>query len=102
MLSKFFTYQKALTFYKNTQKLKIKNRNIRDQFERASLSIVLNLSEGSGKKTRKDKINFYCIARGSLRETQTLLDILNEQVLSKEADELGALIHCLIQNPGGR
>ena len=55
MLLKFFTYQKALTFYKNSQKLRIKNRVIRDQFERASLSIVLNLSEGSGKKTKKDK-----------------------------------------------
>ena len=101
MLNKFFVYQKALRFYKKTQTVKISNSVIRDQFTRACLSIVLNLSEGSGKKTKKDKTHFYSIARGSLRETQTLLDILDEKELLKEADELGALLHFLLKNPGG-
>lgn len=102
MLKKFFVYQRALKFYKATRGLKFGNIALQDQFERASLSIVLNLSEGSGKPTRKDKAKYYAIAFGSLREVQTLLDILDHSPLANEADQLGALIFRLIQSPGGR
>lgn len=51
-------------------------RELRDQFERASVSILANIGEGAGKMARSDKRRFYEIARGSSTETATLLDIL--------------------------
>ena len=49
---------------------------IRDQIERASISIPLNIAEGNGKFTPKDKCRFFDIARGSAMECTACLDIL--------------------------
>ncbi len=38
-------------------------RVLRDQLERASLSVVVNISEGAGRRSRKDKRRHYAIAR---------------------------------------
>ena len=63
MLKNFRTYQMARSFYFNCRGLKMKG-HCKDQFDRALLSIVLNLAEGSGKLTAKDKRRFYAIAFG--------------------------------------
>ena len=47
-----------------------------DQLKRSSRSVVLNIAEGYGKITRKDKANFYAIARGSAMETAAVFDVL--------------------------
>ncbi len=52
-------------------------RELRDQFDRASLSILFNIGEGAGKTARPDKQRSYEIARGSATETATQLDILH-------------------------
>jgi 23S rRNA-intervening sequence protein len=39
--------------------------NLRDQLDRASLSIVLNTAEGAGRVSAADKARFYAMARGS-------------------------------------
>jgi len=44
-----------------------------DQIRRSVTSISANISEGFGRKGRKDKIQFYYIANGSLAETQNHL-----------------------------
>ena len=49
---------------------------LRDQLERASLSTVLNLAEGAGRRSRRDKGRFYTIARGSAMESAALIDVL--------------------------
>ena len=51
---------------------------LRNQFQRAVLSIVLNLAEGSAKSTPKDQRKFYRIAFGSLRKSlkESFLNIL--------------------------
>ena len=74
---------------------------MKEQFERALLSVVLNLAEGSGKPSRKDRARFYSIAMGSLRETQAIFDLQGYVPQSKLADRLGAHVYRLIQNPGG-
>jgi four helix bundle protein len=79
-MKNFKTYQLAKELYHNCLALKIKGE-VRDQLHRASLSILLNLAEGSGKHTIPEQNRFYNIALGSLRETQALLDILNNQQL---------------------
>ena len=53
------------------------SRDLRDQFERASTSILFNIAEGAGKTARADKQRFYEIARGSATETAAQLDILH-------------------------
>jgi four helix bundle protein len=49
---------------------------VRDQLDRASSSIVLNLAEGNGKFTSGDRCHFFDIARGSALECAAALDIL--------------------------
>ncbi len=41
---------------------------MKNQFQRAMLSIVLNLAEGSAKSSHKERRKFYEISLGSLRE----------------------------------
>jgi four helix bundle protein len=49
---------------------------LRDQLDRASVSIVLNIAEGAGRFSPPDKARFYGIARGSATECGALLDLL--------------------------
>ena len=61
-----------------------------DQFKRASLSIVLNIAEGSGKVDRKEQTRFYKISRGSANESTAILDALQIfQLISKDEQEKG-------------
>lgn len=58
---------------------------IRNQLRRASLSIILNLAEGSGKLSMADKRNFYFIARGSTYECTAIFETLKyEKIISRE------------------
>ncbi|MBI2027417.1 MAG: four helix bundle protein [Deltaproteobacteria bacterium] len=95
MLEKFRTYQLAKSFYFRCRGLKMKGP-CKDQFDRALLSILLNLAEGSGKITAKDKRRFYAIAFGSLREVQALLDLNGYEDELKSSDHLAASLYCLI------
>ena len=52
------------------------NRHARDQWLRAALSIPLNIAEGNGKQSLKDKNRFFKIARGSALECAAIHDIL--------------------------
>jgi four helix bundle protein len=56
-------------------------RVLRDQLERASLSIVLNIAEGAGRSSGPDKRRFYVLARGSTTECAALLDVLRLRAL---------------------
>jgi len=49
---------------------------LRDQLERASLSIVLNTAESAGRSSALDKARFVTIARGSATECAAILDVL--------------------------
>jgi four helix bundle protein len=50
--------------------------DIKDQLDRASTSIPLNIAEGSGKYTPKDRCRFFDIAHGSALECAAGLDVL--------------------------
>src|SRR5262245_6688084 len=64
------------------------NRIVKDQLERASLSVVLNIAEAAGRRSRRDKARFYAIARGSATEVAALLDVLALRRLASSAQIL--------------
>jgi four helix bundle protein len=47
-----------------------------DQFRRAARSIVLNIAEGAGKPSLKDRARYNAIARGSAMECGGIADLL--------------------------
>ena len=63
-----------------------------DQINRAAISISLNLAEGNGRFTQKDRNNFFYIARGSAFECVPILKILNAKKLINE-DQYTQLIN---------
>lgn len=52
------------------------SRVLRDQLERASVSVVLCIAEGGGRRSRPDKARFYTMARGSAAECAAVVDLL--------------------------
>ncbi len=58
-----------------------KNRAVYNQLDRASTSISLNIAEGNGKYTERDRCHFFDIARGSTLECAACLDILVVQAV---------------------
>ena len=49
---------------------------VKDQLDRASTSIPLNIAEGNGKFSPNDRARFFEIARGSALECAAVLDVL--------------------------
>lgn len=60
------------------------------QIRRSSNSVSGNIAEAFGRKSKKDKSNFYIIARGSAYETQSHL-IYGQRVGYFEADEVNQI-----------
>lgn len=98
MLKNFRSFQLATELYHDCKKVRITGE-LQDQLHRASLSVCLNLAEGTGKRTQKERARFFTIALGSLREVQALIQILDLPELDGKADQLGAYIWKLRQNP---
>ena len=57
----------------------------KDQLDRASTSIPLNIAEGNGKFSTKDRARFLEIARGSALECAACLDVLVARKLTTAA-----------------
>jgi four helix bundle protein len=56
----------------------------KDQLDRASTSIPLNIAEGNGKFSSRDRARFFEMARGSALECAACLDVLFVRKLTKE------------------
>ena len=93
-MKRFITFDLALNLYRQSRNL-VWTSIEKDQFERAILSVLLNLREGSSRPTAKDRRRFYSIALGSFRETQLLLELRGYTELVKQADILGAHLYRL-------
>jgi four helix bundle protein len=79
---KLQVYQESLAFVAWLEPLMQKLPKaiaVRDQLDRASTSIVLNLAEGNGKHTSSDRCRFFDISRGSALECAAALDVLASQ-----------------------
>jgi len=53
-----------------------KTAEVRRQLDRASLSTLLNIAEGNGKRGQRTRAKFFDDARGSAAETAACLDAL--------------------------
>jgi four helix bundle protein len=78
---KLHVYRLAVEFQTLAARLVPRQRGVllatlRDQLDRASISIVLNIAEGAGRFSPPDKARFYAIARGSATECGALVDLL--------------------------
>jgi four helix bundle protein len=103
-------YKKAKDFHYATKAITTQKKlqsYEKDQLSRASFSIVLNVAEGSGRFSNKDRRNFFVITRSSVFECVAILDVLKENlVISPEefdeleikADELSRILYAMIKN----
>jgi len=80
---KLDVYRIALEFQAIAVKLVPKRgfAELRDQLDRASISIVLNIAEGCGRRSPADKGRFYAMARGSATECAAIVDLLGARGL---------------------
>jgi len=51
---------------------------LRDQVRRAAVSIASNIAEGAERNTNKESVQFFYIAKGSLAEVSTQIEISSE------------------------
>ena len=56
-----------------------KHYRLLEQLEAAVTSVPMNIAEGKGRESKKEFIHFLYIARGSIYETLTLLEIFQRQ-----------------------
>ena len=74
-----------------------------NQIQRAAISIPANIAEGHGRRTRRDYARYVSIARGSLRELETLLLLVARRNFAEEsvtralaiAEEVGRMLTVL-------
>ena len=78
---------------------------LRDQVRRAAVSIPSNVAEGDERGTNKEAVHFFYIAKGSLAELQTQLEIAHEiayldletlTALNEKCAQLGKMLGSLI------
>lgn len=106
-------WQKAVEFAKLvidlTEKVETDRKHFRliEQLESASTSIALNIAEGKGRYSKKEFIQFFYIARGSLYETITLVIIFYKkgwisdgqlEEIKVFGDEIGKMLSSLINS----
>jgi len=74
----------------------------KDQLDRAATSIPLNIAEGNGKFSRRDRARFFDIARGSALESAAALDVLVArrltipQAIAQAKEELRQIVNMLM------
>jgi four helix bundle protein len=73
-------------------------QNLPTNWSRATFSIPVNIAEGAGKPTDKDRSRFHAIARGSAMECSAILDVLQLQALAEAQTvfEAKSLLECLV------
>ena len=79
IFEKLEVYKKAIDFAVEVgeiiSKIPYKFSRISSQFIGAAISISLNIAEGNGRGSSKEKINFYKIARSSSFECIPIIEI---------------------------
>ena len=108
---KLQVYQKAKEFNVEIKKdilsLTLLDKSSKDQLRRSSMSVMLNIAEGTSRFSNADKRNFYVISRGSVFECVAINDLLElETFISTEtklkfyakAEEISKMLFAMIKN----
>lgn len=83
---------------------------LRDQIQRAAVSVMNNLAEGFDRMHKTEKLNFYNIAKGSSGEVRSICYVIQDNELASKtkvdsvqflAGEASALIHGLMKSTKG-
>lgn len=84
-------YEFTLLSYKATKGFPdFEKYGLASQFQRAAVSIVANIAEGSRKTTKPDKLKFMNIAQGSLEECRCYV------LLAKDLEYISAVEHDIL------
>ncbi len=103
---KLIVYQRSLDFVEFVDDIlsRMKDKlNVYEQIDKSSTSIPLNIAEGTGKFSPKDKNKYYDIARGSASESAACLDAMfrrkriTEQEIAKGKEILYDIVSMLIR-----
>lgn len=107
-------YQQIMDYIDNIYKLtrrfpKTEIYGLTNQIRRASVSIALNFAEGWGRYNKKEKSQFYKVARASIFECvaaidiskrQSFIEISDYQRILKESNTLSKKLNALIKTMG--
>lgn len=98
----------SVTVYKLTENGKFsKDYSLRDQVRKSAVSIASNIAEGYERNSDKDFIRFLLIAKGSLSELRTQIEIAKEiaylsdetfEKLEEHCNKIGAMLSKLIKS----
>ncbi len=94
----------AVNIYKTTQVGKFKRDfSFKDQVRRAAVSVACNIAEGDERGSNREAVRFFYIAKGSLAEVLTQLEIayeidyLDDKITHDECQEIGKMLGGLIK-----
>ena len=104
-------WHKALDFADRTLSAsltwpQVMQSSLGDQVRRAAVSIVTNITEGSGKRTGRSARSFYDVAKGSVYEVVGVLTLARKRGIVDDAtytslyhdgDEIAAMLWGLMQ-----
>ncbi len=80
---------------------------LRAQMQRAAVSVPSNIAEGHGRSHLGDKLRFFSVANGSLKELETeikvaarlsLVPAAEAQALAALSERCGGMLGCLTRN----
>ena len=94
------SYKLAVQFYREAKAVSLAHY-LKDQLRRAALSIALNISEATGKSSMPDRLRFFEIAMGSIRECQAITELEADSFTNQQKDlldHLAASTYKLIKN----
>ena len=105
--NQFKVYKDALVLHKKivilTKTFSGEFYYLKDQLRRSSLSIVLQIAEGSAKRSDKDFNRYVEMGMGSANETAAGLNVCYEQGLTSEKEYRDLLLLCeeIVNQLGG-
>src|SRR3954470_15001737 len=85
----------AVLIYRSTESGPLsRDFGLKDQLRRAAVSIPSNIAEGDERDTNRDSVRFLYIAKGSLAELRTQLEIAHDIGLLESQDYTQLKVTC--------
>ncbi|MEO6873821.1 MAG: four helix bundle protein [Opitutaceae bacterium] len=86
----------AVTIYRVSSASPLaRDYSLRDQMRRAAVSVPSNIAEGDERDTDKDSVRFFYMAKGSLAELRTQLEIAADVGLMASSDFTSLETECI-------